>query len=258
MCLILFAWNAHPTQRLIVAANRDEQHRRRTFALSHWDDLPILGGRDAVAGGTWMAVSAEVPDRVAMVTNVRVGPARRAGIRSRGQLPVDYLIGDDDPKVYAHRVLDDAAAYDPVNLLVADRDELWWMTNWPEPRAERVADGVHGLSNGALDNDWPKVVDGAAALSGLVEADGGGSAGSPDESYFAMLADQDRPDPARLPDTGVGPEAEAALSPMFINIPGYGTRASTLLLVGYDGHGSMTERRYGWRGRRRGTTTLTF
>ena len=44
MCLILFAWNAHPTQRLIVAANRDEQHRRRTFALSHWDDLPILGG----------------------------------------------------------------------------------------------------------------------------------------------------------------------------------------------------------------------
>ena len=118
-----------------------ESHRRRTFALSHWDDLPILGGRDAVAGGTWMAVSAEVPDRVAMVTNVRVGPARRAGIRSRGQLPVDYLIGDDDPKVYAHRVLDDAAAYDPVNLLVADRDELWWMTNWPEPRAERVADG---------------------------------------------------------------------------------------------------------------------
>ena len=132
------------------------------------------------------------------------------------------------------------------------------MTNWPEPRAERVADGVHGLSNGSLDNDWPKVVDGAAALSGLVETDGGGPDGCPDESFFAMLADQDRPDPARLPDTGVGPQAEAALSSMFINIPGYGTRASTLLRVGYDGHGSMTERRYGWRGRRRGTTTLTF
>ncbi|EON33668.1 hypothetical protein GTC6_04857 [Gordonia terrae C-6] len=251
MCLILFAWNTHPTQRLIVAANRDEQHRRRTFALSHWDDLPI-GGRDAVAGGTWMAVSAEAPDRVAMVTNVRVGPARRTGIRSRGQLPVDYLLGDDDPKVYAHRVLDDAAAYDPVNLLVADRNELWWMTNRPEPRAERVADGVHGLSNGALDNDWPKVVDGATAMTDLVAADG------PDEQYFALLADQDRPDPSRLPDTGVGPQAEAAMSSLFINIPGYGTRASTLLRVGYDGHGSMTERRYGWRGRRRGTTTLTF
>lgn len=255
MCLILFAWNAHPSQHLIVAANRDEQHRRRTFALSHWDDLPIIGGRDAVAGGTWMAVSAEVPDRVAMVTNVRVGPARRTGIRSRGQLPVDYLIGDDDPKVYAHRVVDDADAYDPVNLLVADRDELWWMTNWPEPRAERVADGVHGLSNGALDNDWPKVVDGASKLSGLVGA-GEPDEVDPDEPYFALLADQDRPDPARLPDTGVGSQAEEVLSSMFINIPGYGTRASTLLRVGHDGHGSMTERRYGWRGRRRGTTTV--
>ncbi|WP_238419146.1 NRDE family protein [Gordonia sp. 'Campus'] len=256
MCLIFFAWNTHPTERLIVAANRDEQHRRRTFALARWDDLPIIGGRDAVACGTWMGVAAESPERVAMVTNVRVGPARRTGIRSRGQLPVDYLTGDETPKVFAHRVADDSAAYDPVNLLVADADELWWVTNWPAPRVERVTDGVHGVSNGALDNDWPKVVDGSVAMADLVAADDGSDRS--DEAYFAMLADQDRPDPARLPDTGVGPEAEAVLSPKFINIPGYGTRASTLLHVGHDGHGRITERRYGWRAKRRGTTTLSW
>ncbi|MCZ0913467.1 NRDE family protein [Gordonia amicalis] len=258
MCLILFAWNAHPEHRLIVAANRDEYHRRRTYALSRWDDLPIMAGRDALAGGTWLGVSAEVPGRVAMVTNVRVGPPERTGVRSRGQLPVDFLGGGDDPKVFADRVVEQAADYDPVNLLVGDTgtngdaDDLWWVTNRPHPQAERVADGVHGVSNGALDNDWPKVVDGTAALRDLI-ADG-----ASDEDYFAMLADQDRPDPVRLPDTGVGPEFEAALSSKFINIPGYGTRASTVLRIGYDGHGEITERRYGWRGKRRGTTTLRF
>ncbi len=34
-----------------------------------------------------MGVAADVPGRVAMVTNVRVGPPERAGVRSRGQLP---------------------------------------------------------------------------------------------------------------------------------------------------------------------------
>ncbi|GAB85005.1 NRDE family protein [Gordonia rubripertincta] len=252
MCLILFAWNAHPEHRLIVAANRDEYHRRRTYALSRWDDLPIIAGRDALAGGTWMGVSADAPDRVAMVTNVRVGPPERVGVRSRGQLPVDFLTGDEDPKVFADRVVEQAADYDPVNLLVGDAADLWWVTNRPQPHAERVADGVHGVSNGALDNDWPKVVDGTAALRDLI------SAGASDEDYFAMLADQDRPDPARLPDTGVGAEFEAALSPKFINIPGYGTRASTLLRIRHDGHGEIIERRYGYRGKRRGTTRITF
>ncbi len=252
MCLILFAWNAHPEHRLIVAANRDEYHRRRTYALSRWDDLPIIAGRDALAGGTWMGVSADVPGRVAMVTNVRVGPPERAGVRSRGQLPVDFLDGDEDPKVFADRVVEKAADYDPVNLLIGDATDLWWVTNRPAPHAERVADGVHGVSNGALDNDWPKVADGTAALRDLI------SAGASDDDYFAMLADQDRPDPVRLPDTGVGAEFEAALSSKFINIPGYGTRASTLLRIGHDGHGAIVERRYGYRGKRRGTTRIAF
>lgn len=252
MCLILFAWNAHPDHRLIVAANRDEYRRRRTYALSRWKDLPIIAGRDARAGGTWMGVSAEVPGRVAMVTNVRVGPPQRVGVRSRGQLPVDYLTSVEAPKAFAERVVDEAADYDPVNLLVGDTDDLYWVTNRPQPHAERVSDGVHGVSNGSLDNDWPKVVDGVAALRDLIAAD------ASDEDYFAMLADHDRAPAERLPDTGVGADLESALSAKFIDIPGYGTRASTILRIGHDGHGEIVERRYGWRGKQRGTSRIEF
>lgn len=256
MCLILFTWNAHPRYRLVVAANRDEFHRRRTRALARWSDLPVIGGRDVLAGGTWMGIHAETPARAAMVTNVRVGPAKRLGVRSRGELPVDFLLGAGTPESFALAARADAADFDPVNLLVADDAQMWWMTNRPEPRAERVSDGVHGLSNGALDSDWPKVTDGAAAMAVLVQADSG--AESSVEPYLELLADQRRPDKARLPDTGVPKAFEADLSPIFVNMPGYGTRASTVLRVGYDGHGDITERRYGWRGRQRGTTTVRF
>ena len=130
------------------------------------------------------------------------------------------------------------------------------MTNRPRPTARRVTDGVHGLSNGALDSDWPKVTDGSERMAQLVTADAG--AGSSVEPYLDLLADQHRPSAHRLPDTGVPAAFEADLSPIFVNAPGYGTRASTVLRVGYDGHGDITERRYGWRGRRRGTTTIRF
>ncbi|GAB91927.1 NRDE family protein [Gordonia rhizosphera] len=256
MCLILFAWDTHPELRVVVAANRDEFHRRRTLALSRWPDLPIIAGRDRLAGGTWMGVRAERPSRVAMVTNVRDGlRAEVAGPHSRGELPVQFLTGTDDPESFARRVVERAEDYQPVNLLVGDDDELWWATNWPQPVARRVPPGVHGLSNGALDSDWPKVTDGASALTELVAADRRDASVEP---YLDLLRDETRPDAALLPDTGVPEERESDLSPIFVNMPGYGTRASTVLRVGYDGHGEITERRFGWRGRQRGTTTIRF
>ncbi len=73
-----------------------------------------------------------------------------------------------------------------------------------------------------------------------------------------MLADHDRAPAERLPDTGVGADLESALSAKFIDIPGYGTRASTILRIGHDGHGEIVERRYGWRGKQRGTSRIEF
>ncbi|WAC55156.1 NRDE family protein [Gordonia sp. SL306] len=255
MCLILFAWNTDPDQRLVVAANRDEYHRRKTAPLSRWPDLPIIGGRDRVAGGTWMGLDAVNPSRVAMVTNVRVGRPGAPGPRSRGALPVQFLVGADGPGAFAQRLRREGHAYLPVNLLVGDEHELWWITNWPEPHAERVEVGVHGLSNGALDSDWPKVTDGRATMTQLLSRPGGTATVEP---YLNLLADRRRPAVDRLPDTGVADELEADLSPIFIDMRGYGTRASTVLRIGRDGRGDITERRFTYRGRRRGTSAIRF
>ena len=51
------------------------------------------------------------------------------------------------------------------------------------------------------------------------------------------------PDEA-LPDTGVGIEWERTLSPLFIQSPSYGTRASTVVLIGYDNHVTFVERAF--------------
>ena len=48
-----------------------------------------------------------------------------------------------------------------------------------------------------------------------------------------------------LPRTGLPPDWEKALSAAFVEIPGYGTRASTALVVGTDGTVRFTERSFG-------------
>ena len=41
MCLILFAWQAHPRYRLVLAANREEFHQRPTAAAGFWAEQPV-------------------------------------------------------------------------------------------------------------------------------------------------------------------------------------------------------------------------
>lgn len=255
MCLILFAVDTHPDLALVVAANRDEFYRRRTHALARWPDLPIIGGRDAEAGGTWLGMHAERTSRIAMVTNVRNGIPVGPGPRSRGELPVGFLTGEASPESAAQTLCADAKDYAPVNLLVAAHGEIWWATNFPEPRIQRVPAGLHGLSNDGRDSDWPKVIDGRAALADIVAAD---RLGAPVEPYLELLSDDSRPDVDRLPDTGVPAQREQDLSPIFVTMRGYGTRASTVLRLGTDGHGDITERRFTFRGRRRGTSVIAF
>jgi uncharacterized protein with NRDE domain len=61
-------------------------------------------------------------------------------------------------------------------------------------------------------------------------------------ALFESLARRDPAPDAELPDTGVGAERERALSSAFIVTPEYGTRSSTVLLLGRDGEVRLTER----------------
>lgn len=251
MCLIAFAWNAHPRWRLLLAGNRDESHARPSAALAPWDDMPIIGGRDLEAGGTWLGVTDQA--RCAVVTNVRDPRDAQAGA-SRGLLIRDYLVGKADATEHANELLRDAAGYRPFNLLTFDAQAGLYLGNRPQPRAQAVTAGIHGLSNADFDAPWPKTRSLMQRLRGWIDA--GGEADF--TALFAALADEQVAPDDQLPDTGVGLELERRLSSAFIRGTDYGTRASTLVAISHAGAGVIAERRFGPHGRFLGETMLRF
>ena len=84
MCLVALL-RGRPDAPLIVAANRDELYSRPAVAMAVLGEDPrVRGGRDLVAGGTWLAVGDH--GVVVALTN-RPGP-RDPGRRTRGELPI--------------------------------------------------------------------------------------------------------------------------------------------------------------------------
>lgn len=223
MCLIVLAWQVHPEYPLVLAANRDEFYNRATAPARFWPEAPaVLAGRDLVAGGTWLGVTRY--GRFAALTNFRE-PAAAKGERSRGLLVSHFLQGNDAPMDYAGAVMAEASHYGGFNLLLGDGDELVVLSNrGTAPR--RLAPGVYGLSNHLLDTPWPKVARARAELQAQLAAP------TVDGLMQLLAHDAAAPDEA-LPETGVGLAMERLLSPLFIRSPHYGTRASTVLLLGH-------------------------
>ena len=236
MCLILLAHRAHPLYRLVVAANRDEFYARPTAPAAFWTDAPhVLAGRDLQGGGTWMGVTRA--GRFAAVTNYREVAPPPPDAPSRGELPGGFLRGDQAPEAYLRSLEVRAGAYAGFNLLVGDGEALGYLSNRGGV-ARMLAPGVYGVSNALLDTPWPKVERGKAGLREVL-AEGGEI--DPD-ALLRLLAESEPAPDALLPDTGVGRERERVLSSLFIASPGYGTRASTVLLVRHDGRARFVER----------------
>jgi uncharacterized protein with NRDE domain len=211
MCLIVFAHRASAELPFVVAANRDEDHARPSLAASWWSDAPdILGGRDALHGGTWLALSRV--GRFAAVTNLR---GQRTRKRSRGLLVRNFLELEEWPAAAEQR---DYAGY---HLLAGVAgEELTHVSNaFPSalsaPRV--VGDGIDGISNADPDVRWPKVDAGVDALRAALAT---GSAEAIAQRMLAFLA------------TSIPGPREA--SP-FILGETYGTRSSTVIVVGRSG-----------------------
>ncbi|HET7796941.1 MAG TPA: NRDE family protein, partial [Nevskia sp.] len=143
-------------------------------------------------------------------------------------------------------------------LLLWDGEELVVATNRLKPCWETVSPGVHGLSNGAFDQPWPKTTRLSAALSAWLAANDPTAPNLDLAPLYAALADEHRPDDAALPNTGVGIERERVLSTAFIRLPGYGTRASQIVIIGADGRTLFAERRYGEDGGVTGEQRIEF
>jgi uncharacterized protein with NRDE domain len=243
MCLVVIAWQLHPSQDLIVAANRDEQHARAATSLDCWPESPgVAAGRDLVAGGTWLGVDAD--GRFACVTNYRGEPARSSSPRSRGQLVSGFLGAGVSAADYLDHLAGKAEEYPGFSLLIADQKSLWYASNRSAGFARRLPAGVHGLSNDLLDVGWAKV---DRCKLGLREAL---DAGDPDpETLFALLAER------HIEASGTPNLPWPATSGPFIADKSYGTRASTLVMR-QPGSTWISERRFGPEGRLEGRTAL--
>ncbi|MHB2029916.1 MAG: NRDE family protein [Acidimicrobiales bacterium] len=229
MCLLIFAWQVEPSYPLVVAANRDERYERpaTSFCVLRESAPRILGGRDELAGGTWLAVNEHAV--VAGLTN-RPSPAGRDPTkRSRGELP--RLLAEHDSATAA--VADLArrirpSDYNPAWLLVGDRRSLYYveLVASDTPAVHRLGPGVHVLENVPLDSASPKVDRVCSSIA---------TASTTESALWSLL-------PSVLADhtvvatghewTGNGDIARslATLAPC-VHTTDYGTRSATLVRV---------------------------
>tara|TARA_R110001583_G_scaffold20287_2_gene78397 strand:- start:12261 stop:13115 length:855 start_codon:yes stop_codon:yes gene_type:complete len=219
MCLIVFDWQPGAEQWLALAANRDEFHARPTASLHRWPGQPtLLAGQDLQQGGTWLGITQDL--RFAAVTNIRL-PNPPDNVRSRGELVTRYLNSTQTPAAFARSLLSEASQYGRFNLLCGTPEQLWYITNTPQPTAHAVTPGQHVLSNAWLDSDWPKA---RLARTQLQTWQG-------DQHQLTRLLNRRVPWPDQcLPDTGVTAELERLLSAQFITSARYGTRSSSSLI----------------------------
>ena len=222
MCLILFSYQPDKEQDLLVLANRDEFHERRTQQAAFWESSPgILAGRDLEAGGTWLGVHSS--GRFAAVTNVQEPGRHDAMARSRGDIPVAFLQGSGTTMDFLKELQSVDNQYNGFNVLVYDGIDFGYHSNRNKIEPKLLIGGVYGLSNAALDSPWPKVSRGKHLLSEAL------SRGASDNALLSILGDSNIATDDLLPDTGVGIDKERTLSAMCISSPGYGTRCSTIV-----------------------------
>jgi uncharacterized protein with NRDE domain len=211
VCLIAIAHRASARFPLVLAANRDEDYARATQDAYWWDDAPdILGGRDVVHGGSWLAITKQA--RFAAVTNLR-GAQQRS--RSRGALVRDFVISADEPRAFAEVLLRDAAEYSGFHLLAGQAGgEIVHVTrdSWTP-----LADGIHAISNAPLGEHWPKTTIAVEAMESALRLD---DVDSILETLMTFLTTP----------RGTG----RVESEVFIASDRYGTRASTVIIVTED------------------------
>jgi uncharacterized protein with NRDE domain len=192
VCTILLAWRCAKAAPIVLAANRDELIARPSAppGVLHANPL-IVGGRDLVADGTWLAVRAD--GAICAVTNrhpaegppVAPDPTRR----SRGEIPVALLTADrTDVAARLHDL--GPGRYNPVNVLWLDEDRaLVAHVDGSGPvRVVELAPGVHVLTTRDVDDATnPKVAMLSAGMRRVLAR--GDGAGEIIAGLRTMLAD---------------------------------------------------------------------
>ena len=233
MCLIGIALDHFDDYPIVILANRDEFHDRSTAPLHQWPDMPaIFAGRDEQAGGTWLGVSRT--GRIAALTNVRGEVPLTAATPSRGQLVTDFLNSTVSTEEWLQQIAPTVQHFAGFNLLLHDNSSRFSLFSSSGDQRQ-IEIGVHSLSNGTLDADWPKERRLKKALSALDDANNV-------ERLREVIEDRIQAVDEDLPNTGVGLALERQLAPQLIVGDTYGTRSTAVLRV--DLRGDIDFREY--------------
>lgn len=255
MCLLIFAHRPNADYPLVLAANRDEFHARPTAPATFWPgETGLLAGRDLEQGGTWMGITRS--GRFAAITNFRDPARTERAPRSRGELPLEFLLGETPVDRYLEQLLPRADQYAGFNLLLGEGGSLWYASNAGAARElppRPLPAGLYGLSNASLDTPWPKVELGKARLRDLL------SAGPPSHPGLAgVVGDRQLARPEELQLQGLRGEMDQLLSSQFIAAGPYGTRSCTTLWTTAAGTAHWRERSYDETGRETGQVEESF
>jgi uncharacterized protein with NRDE domain len=222
-----------PDAPLIVAANRDERLDRPAVAITvlRPDSPRILGGRDELAGGTWLAVNEH--GLVAGLTNQPSADGRDPTKRSRGELPLAFAgyrtAAEAVPGVRAEL---DPARYNPCWMLVGDRQSLFFIGigSGSQPEVEQLGPGLHILENAALRPESAK----AAFVRRLVAEERAaqpdrGAAGTVAALEAVLRSNQPAVTEPRVDELGRTWPPE--ISAPCVHTPAYGTRSAITVVV---------------------------
>jgi uncharacterized protein with NRDE domain len=253
VCLLAVGWQCNDKLPFVFAGNRDEYHARPSAAADWWHDAPhVLGGRDLLAGGSWLGISRS--GRFAVVTNRPDLSAPDESPLSRGKLVANWLTAadshSDDELRSALEIR--APRYGGFSLLAATlgrnrEGHLQCISggNQSGPlQYEQLPDGITGLSNTSPDKPWPKLTWLNRELAQLLHA---GSADT--EQLFALL---------RREDPVPGTRASGVSARPFVIGQEYGTRCSTVITVNDEGYCHFIERRFGPNGLPMGESAFEF
>jgi uncharacterized protein with NRDE domain len=230
VCTLAIYHDVFPDHPLVVAANRDEYLDRPTEPPTLLRAAPprAFGGRDLVAGGTWLGIGET--GLVAGLLNRRSGAPPDPARRSRGLLCLEALGCRTAVEAAARVAEEPAGRYNPFNLLLADPEEAFVAVQGVDgaPRVARLGPGLHLLTNLDVDDaTCPRI---AASRQGFTAA---GDAFLRERDVDLLVARLQ----AVLSDhvTALDPRGPGSLC---VHLDGFGTRSATVLLVPSGGHGA--------------------
>jgi uncharacterized protein with NRDE domain len=160
MCLLIAAFRVQPGAPLVVAGNRDEWLARpaNPMEVLRAKGPRVLGGRDLVAGGTWLATN-QYGVCAGLTNQPYPGGGRDLSRRSRGELPLmlaSQRSAARAAEAFATRV--HSEEYNPCWVLFGDRDSLFYvaLNGHGASTLEALKPGLHVLENNPIEQRSPK------------------------------------------------------------------------------------------------------